>query len=179
MGWLEGVRIALDHGVRQDVFEPFKGYPIHRACQQGHLEIVRELVRRGCKVNKIGAQRETPLHSCARSWEPTVRIAEFIIQQGCRVDARNTYGDTPLSLAAFYDNVDIVRVLLSHGADRSLRNKIGKTPLDEAKYQLAFHLDLQANPESPEDCTEEELAEANEFQIARLYEVIALLKSRK
>ena len=42
-------------------------------------------------------------------------------------------GDTALHRAASWGRVDTVRLLLQHGADKTIRNKIGKTPLDLAK----------------------------------------------
>ena len=41
-------------------------------------------------------------------------------------------GSTPLHAAVFYGHADIVRALISRGADRTIRNKFGKLAEDEA-----------------------------------------------
>ena len=45
-----------------------------------------------------------------------------------------TPGTTPLHSAAFFSNVSAVRALVAAGADRSLRNADGRTPLEYAEY---------------------------------------------
>ncbi|CAF1238290.1 unnamed protein product [Didymodactylos carnosus] len=42
-------------------------------------------------------------------------------------------GSTPLHAAAYYGNNDIVKLLLDHGASRTIKNKYDYTPHDEAK----------------------------------------------
>lgn len=42
-------------------------------------------------------------------------------------------GDTPLHLACENGHLNVVTVLLMHGADKSIKNKNGKTALDIAK----------------------------------------------
>jgi cytohesin len=41
----------------------------------------------------------------------------------------------PLWTAAYHGHADVVRILLSHGADRSLKSREGKTALDYAEAQ--------------------------------------------
>jgi ankyrin repeat protein len=53
----------------------------------------------------------------------------MLLQLGSVVSAKNNFGTTPLHNAAISANIRGVERLLAHGADVSVRNKKGKTPL--------------------------------------------------
>ena len=42
-------------------------------------------------------------------------------------------GDTPLHRAVGFDHIEIVRLLLDRGASANVKNKEGKTPIDDAE----------------------------------------------
>ena len=46
------------------------------------------------------------------------------------MNLQNNEGSTPLHTAAFLCRTEIVRMLLDHGADKTLRNVYGSTPLE-------------------------------------------------
>ncbi|GEM_PF-1033966 len=53
---------------------------------------------------------------------------EMLLRAGAAVNkVHDTFYDTPLHIAAEKGDVDIVKLLLTHGADRSIKNKNGKT----------------------------------------------------
>jgi hypothetical protein len=58
------------------------------------------------------------------------------------VDERDAAGDTALSYAACNGYMDIVKVLLKYGADPDLRNRAGRTVLEEVGYELLAKHDL-------------------------------------
>ena len=43
-------------------------------------------------------------------------------------------GSTPLLYAAFYGRLEVAQLLLRHGADKKLKNKDGKKPVDRVCY---------------------------------------------
>lgn len=49
------------------------------------------------------------------------------------IDKTTTEGDTALHLSAKHDKAEAMKLLLKAGADPTLRNKQGKTPLDIAQ----------------------------------------------
>ena len=61
-----------------------------------------------------------PLHRCA--WRGFPEIAELLIKAGATVDPVNLHGATPLMNTAITDNPAVAKVLLTHGADRTLKN---------------------------------------------------------
>src|SRR5262245_7167567 len=107
--------------------------PLFYAVMGGELRIATELIRRGANPNTQGRNRETPLHFAAR--ECLVEAAERLLRSGAPVDARDVNGNTPLWRAVFDSRGrgEMIRLLLSHGADKSLTNEHGVSPEDVAK----------------------------------------------
>ncbi len=70
---------------------------------------------------------QTPLHLAVILGEQY--IAEYVINQGAAVDAKDSSGATALHEAVRQGHVDIVYKLLSAGADVNTQDSMGKTPL--------------------------------------------------
>ncbi len=64
--------------------------------------------------------------------EPDEQLIEIFILAGADVDARNAFGETPLTLAARYGYEELAAFLLSVGASKQRRNAQGKIPADVA-----------------------------------------------
>ena len=58
-----------------------------------------------------------------------------LIQAGGDVNEQNGSGWTPLHYASHYGHVEVISALLAAGADKTLKNKLGRTPHDVAKNQ--------------------------------------------
>ncbi|XP_041366605.1 serine/threonine-protein phosphatase 6 regulatory ankyrin repeat subunit A-like [Gigantopelta aegis] len=69
----------------------------------------------------------TLLHICADK-SPT--FIYVLASGGVPVNIQNNEGNTPLHLAIQKDSYEVVQALLQCGADLSLRNKLGLTPID-------------------------------------------------
>lgn len=67
------------------------------------------------------------------NWK-NVTVAEIqrLIKNGAEVNAKNSFGWTPLMLAIFNPNPEIKRTLIGHGANTKIRNKIMDTALIRA-----------------------------------------------
>uniref|UniRef100_A0A7C2K1G5 Ankyrin repeat domain-containing protein n=1 Tax=Schlesneria paludicola TaxID=360056 RepID=A0A7C2K1G5_9PLAN len=60
-------------------------------------------------------------------------VAEALIARGANVNATDTSGETPLMFAAREDRVDVLKVLIAHGADlERVRSVDGRTALGQA-----------------------------------------------
>lgn len=105
--------------------------PLMIAAIKGHLDIARQLIRRGAEVNKPGW---TPLHYAASRAEPdSADMVRLLLEHHAYIDAESPNRSTPLMLAAMYGNRDLVPLLLEEGADPSLRNDQGLTAVDFAR----------------------------------------------
>ncbi|VVB65849.1 Putative ankyrin repeat protein [Candidatus Gugararchaeum adminiculabundum] len=100
---------------------------LFRATDIGYLEDVKkEIEERGVNVNARDLGLRTLLHYADKP-----EIAEYLIKKGAMVDARDSFGATPLYDAAFGGKAGVVRVLLKHGADPNAKGPGRSTPLHE------------------------------------------------
>jgi uncharacterized protein len=130
---LPEVARAIAQGGNVDALDREGRTPLFYAAQDGDLPIAAELIRRGANVNAWDKRLETPLHFAARAYRPAV--AELLLENGARVDPQDAFGNTPLSHAVFNSKGrgQMIKLLLSSGANKALKNKHGVSPEDLAK----------------------------------------------
>src|SRR5579859_6005189 len=107
---------------------------ISQAAHDGDLERVKALLKSNTNlVFDTDMYDTTPLHYAASK-----DVAEVLLANGARVNARNKYGDTPLHFAATKGLKDVAEVLLANGADVNAVDRPigmgakGETPLAQA-----------------------------------------------
>lgn len=104
--------------------------PLMLAAIKGHVDAVRALVARDADVNKTGW---TPLHYAASGTQPqNVEVIALLLEHHAYIDAASPNGTTPLMMAAQYGTDASVQLLLSEGADPTLKNQLGLTAVDFA-----------------------------------------------
>lgn len=110
-----------------------------------------------CLLVSISAQSATPLEKAAASGN--IKEVKSLLSKGVDVngiDEESTWEKTPLFAAAEADQPKIVVLLLSNGANASLTNASGSTPLRVAAYKghaevVESLLEGGANPEQDTD----------------------------
>jgi ankyrin repeat protein len=125
-GELAHVEVLLMKGATVNSQDQKKRTPLILASSNGHLAVVEFLVSKGAEVNLKDSDRQTALmYASKRSFN---EIATFLLKNGAKVNVQSKKkGITALMLAAGWDNVELVRMLLEHGADPSLTDMFGKT----------------------------------------------------
>jgi ankyrin repeat protein len=58
------------------------------------------------------------------------KVITLLLDRGARIDDRDNRGRTPLMIASELNHTIAVELLLARGADKSLRDKQGKTAAD-------------------------------------------------
>lgn len=58
----------------------------------------------------------------------------MLLEHRAAINAQRKNGATPLHVASHCGHVDVVRLLLEHGADPNVRDKYGDTPAKDALF---------------------------------------------
>lgn len=93
-------------------------------------EMIVYLVSLGANVNLSDkGRRWSPLHFSAR--DQSVPISEILLKNGAVVDAKDSNGNTPLwrAIMSATPDIDLLQLLLRSGADPTLQNNSGVSPL--------------------------------------------------
>ena len=109
--------------------------PLHAAADSGNLEVVRKLIEYNpADINARNAFGTTPLHwtSDGRHFKDG-SVLRLLLENGADIDAQDHDGRTPLHWASDVGALEVVRVLLEHGADDvEVKGNDGMTALQEA-----------------------------------------------
>ncbi|XP_047430313.1 kinase D-interacting substrate of 220 kDa B [Mugil cephalus] len=89
--------------------------PLMLAAEQGSLEIVQELIRRGANVNLDDVDCWSALISAAK--EGHVDVVKELLENSAYIEHRDMGGWTALTWASYKGRVEVTKLLLEHGAN--------------------------------------------------------------
>ncbi|KAI5616928.1 transient receptor potential cation channel, subfamily A, member 1a, partial [Silurus asotus] len=137
-GNLEVIKLCIAHGAKIDQQQCDKSTALHFACTQGAIEAVKVMLQayeRVCDIiNITDGAFQTPLHKAAIF--DHYDLVEYLISQlasllavpmfqGADIDFTDCKGHSPLLLATSCGAWRSVNLLLSHGADLTVKDKAG------------------------------------------------------
>ncbi|XP_029384201.1 poly [ADP-ribose] polymerase tankyrase-2-like [Echeneis naucrates] len=102
--------------------------PLHLAAGYNNLEVAQYLLQHGAEVNSQDKGGLIPLHNAASYGH--VDVAALLIKYNACVNATDKWAFTPLHEAAQKGRTQLCALLLAHGADPTLQNQEGQSPLD-------------------------------------------------
>lgn len=121
-GCLSAVEVLIRHGADPSMRETQTGKTIaHAAVQTGDVNVVEGLLDRYIEFTETIFNGSTPLHEAVRLGNKD--IVTLFLRIGLNVNSVDNEGDSPLLLAVEHSHVQLIRSLISAGADVSLRNK--------------------------------------------------------
>ena len=132
------VRMLLAAGA--DVNLCVRTAPLHAASRNDHLEIMQMLLDAHANPNittpndSPAIARWTPLHYSAN--RGGIAAVQLLISGGAAVNAPNADGDPPLHVCVY---PNMVKFLIESGADYTLKNDSGETPLERAFIHMNLH----------------------------------------
>jgi ankyrin repeat protein len=134
-GDLDNVKLLLSRGAR----------PAEKAFSQavtfGYSDVVQTLIAAGADTKLTDGSGVNLLHWAAIADRPL--LVSILAEAHVPINATDNHGFTPLMYAATIDfgDDDVLKALLKAGADKSIRNFEGRTPLGQAKYYKHSHLE--------------------------------------
>jgi ankyrin repeat protein len=126
--------LTLKHGQYTNAIGGYGGTALHSASDEGHVEVIRSLLKCGVDVDSRGANNMSPLHMASNNGH--LNVVHCLLDYGANANIRRHDHWTPLSSAAANGHLEIVRVLLEHNADIHAEDEDGLTPLHRVS---SFH----------------------------------------
>jgi ankyrin repeat protein len=125
-GKLEAVRALVAEGTPVDAPDGEKHTPLMWAAFNGHTAIVSFLLENGAEPDAKDVNGRTALMYASSG--PFPETVVLLLKKGAKVNVQGKLeGFTALMTAAAEGQIDVVRVLLAHGADPSLEDMDGDT----------------------------------------------------
>ena len=103
--------------------------PLLLACSCGNLIIVKYLLEiANADIKAVNKWKRCVLHVACANGE--LEVVKYLIENyQIPIDSRDSEGNTPLHRASFYGkNVELIKYLISKGANKALRNNKNETP---------------------------------------------------
>ena len=100
--------------------------------RENNPEVLHLLLEHGGNPNASDLLGWRPLHHTTAADFSCVECIHLLIKKGAVVDARDSLSRTPLHRAAGFGQLEAVKVFISYGADKTLKEKYGKTAYERA-----------------------------------------------
>lgn len=125
--------IALLRTTDVDVPDGEAATPFICAAFMGNLELMNWLREHGANIDAQDRNGWSALHFAIQ--QNHFDIVQWLVEQGAAIEPQDSYGNTPLWRATFEAQGDyrIVDFLVRNGADPSVKNGSGRSPLDMAE----------------------------------------------
>ncbi|XP_030751415.1 uncharacterized protein LOC115878949, partial [Sitophilus oryzae] len=104
------VKRLISHNADVSIKENCLGWsPLHRACEEGNLDVVRVLLDAGANVSDVTKFKDTPLHRAVGKGHEG--IVEELVRRGGDVTAVNGRGESVLDIARKRQSKEILELL--------------------------------------------------------------------
>lgn len=106
--------------------------PLYYAAKKGNVDAVKCLIAHGANIDGVGDPLFTPL--AAACFHGKKHVVEYLVEHKADIHKKCRFFKSSLvHMATSMGHIDIVKYLLDHGADISIVDAKGRTPLALAK----------------------------------------------
>ena len=116
--------------------------PLHLTSSLLEVSLVRIFLDHGANANAEDSQGRTPLHRVSEGSHNShgdryrFDVAQLLMVHGANANTLDKDHETPLHVASRLASLEVVWVLLKHGADLTVENKEGKIPFQLAQENM-------------------------------------------
>ncbi|XP_041379594.1 serine/threonine-protein phosphatase 6 regulatory ankyrin repeat subunit C-like, partial [Gigantopelta aegis] len=107
-----------------------KNTPLHEAAWRGYTDIAQVLIEHGASLRATNTDKS--LLEAIRFWR--FRGVKSAIEKGADLNILDSDGSSPLHLACRGGHLETTGYLISKGANTIIKDKSGRTPVDEIKH---------------------------------------------
>ena len=133
-GHVEAVKKLLQHKANIEALGKDQRTPLLYSAEAGHIELTKILLDAGANPLAKDAYDWTALNLSA--WKGHAEICDLLLKKApSLIDALDNMKQSALHYAARWGGIEVVKLLLKHGATIDLKNKWGRTPLEIALKQ--------------------------------------------
>lgn len=129
---LEIIKLLISRGALVEAASRHDGNtPLHIAVRASppNLELIQLLVNK-TTLSAVNINGNTPLHLAIRASPPNLEVIKVLIDPKALATVNNN-GNTPLQTAIIASNYDVIETLIKNGADLTIVDNDGDTPLHE------------------------------------------------
>lgn len=129
----EELKICIDQGFDVNAFSKSleDSTPLVWASSCGFVDCVKILLELKADPNLYDTKRSrSALHTCIRLKTNNIEIAKLLINYGANVNSKTNLGTSILHTACFWNDIDIVKLLINARADLEIRDANKQTALD-------------------------------------------------
>lgn len=140
----KAVSYLLEHGADANLVDKNGAAPIHAAVlfsPKGDTRFVSALVEHGANIYLADRLGNQAIHLAAsesygpdKKPFPRLELIEWLVKNGAHINARNKSFETPLHCSVVGANIEAALKLIELGANPTLRDNRGRTPLGYAEY---------------------------------------------
>lgn len=118
--------------------------PFHRFCGlRGRIKLIKMSAEKGADIHTRDNDNKTTLHTAVETWDKNV--VRFLMESGVNKNTQDNKGKTALHYAVQNGSyfLDLIKEMIEKGADITIKDKEGKTPLDlasEGKHKEIIEL---------------------------------------
>ena len=127
---LQAVQLLVENGAMVNAQDNRGQSSLQTSILRDAGEVSRFLIENDADIHKVDKDGQSPLHYAAE-WE-SLETVVLLLAKGSKVNAQDNDGNTALHVT---NDPDVCEILVEHGGDLSLRNKLGK-PAREQRLDM-------------------------------------------
>ncbi|ORY16673.1 ankyrin, partial [Neocallimastix californiae] len=132
----KAIKRLVKEGTNANAENEIGDTPLSISCEKGNLSIIKYLIENGAETDKCNSTGNSPLNLlCKIESEKSLKIINYLIKNAkVDINFKDKNGNTPLLMASYFRNNEIILKLIENGADPNIQNNFGNTPLIVSYY---------------------------------------------